>query len=186
MQFWELFLIALGLSADAFAVAICKGLSVKRIAVDKAALTGAYFGGFQALMPLVGFWLGSRFQNLITSIDHWIAFALLAIIGINMLKESRSKAENLNSSFSIAEMIPLAVATSIDALAIGITFAFLKVNICLAISIIGVTTFVLSFAGIYLGNSFGLKYKAKAEFFGGIVLILMGIKILLEHLGFLS
>ncbi len=186
MQLWELFLIALGLSADAFAVAICKGLSVRKLTFDKGALTGVYFGGFQALMPLIGFWLGSRFQNLITSIDHWIAFALLAIIGFNMLKESRSKAENLNSSFSVAEMIPLAVATSIDALAVGITFAFLEVDIWLAISIIGVTTFVLSFAGIYLGNSFGLKYKSKSECFGGIVLILMGIKILLEHLGFLS
>ena len=183
MELWELFLIAVGLSADAFAVAVCKGLSVKKLNIKHALVTGLYFGGFQALMPLIGYWLGSRFQNLITSIDHWIAFVLLALIGFNMIKESRGEAEELNDSFKFSEMLPLAVATSIDALAVGITFAFLKVNITGAISMIGITTFVLSIAGIWLGNRFGAKYKSKAECFGGVVLILIGIKILFEHIG---
>ena len=183
MELWELFLIAVGLSADAFAVAVCKGLSVKKLNIKHALVTGLYFGGFQALMPLIGYWLGSRFQNLITSIDHWIAFVLLALIGFNMIKESKGEAEELNDSFKFSEMLPLAVATSIDALAVGITFAFLKVNITGAISMIGITTFVLSIAGIWLGNRFGAKYKSKAECFGGVVLILIGIKILFEHIG---
>ena len=183
MELWELFLIAVGLSADAFAVAICKGLSVKKLKAKQALLTGLYFGGFQAFMPLIGFWLGSRFQSLITSVDHWIAFILLALIGFNMIKESRGCAEELNDSFKFSEMLPLAVATSIDALAVGITFAFLQVNITGAVSMIGVTTFVLSILGIWIGNRFGAKYKSKAECFGGVVLILIGIKILLEHIG---
>lgn len=183
MELWELFLIAVGLSADAFAVAVCKGLSVKKLNAKQAGLTGFYFGGFQAIMPLIGFWLGSRFQNLITSVDHWIAFLLLVLIGINMIRESRGEAEKLNDSFKFSEMLPLAIATSIDALAVGITFAFLNVNIVGAVSMIGVTTFVLSIVGIWLGNRFGAKYKSKAECFGGVVLVLIGIKILLEHLG---
>lgn len=186
MQIWELFVIAIGLSADAFAVAVCKGLSVKKLKGTQGILTGVYFGGFQALMPLIGYWLGSRFQSLITSVDHWIAFVLLVLIGINMIKESRGEAEKLNALFSPSEMLPLAIATSIDALAVGITFAFLKVNIVGAVTMIGVTTLFLSTIGIWLGNRFGAKYKAKAECFGGIVLILMGIKILLEHLEILS
>ncbi len=186
MQIWELFVIAVGLSADAFAVAVCKGLSVERLKGKHSIITGIYFGGFQALMPLIGFWLGSRFQNLITSIDHWIAFVFLGIIGINMIRESKGKTEKLNDSFSFSEMLPLAIATSIDALAVGITFAFLKVNILSAVTLIGATTFVLSIAGIYLGNKFGCKYKSKAEFLGGVVLIAMGIKILVEHLGVLG
>ncbi len=185
MELLELFLIAIGLSADAFAVSVCKGLSVKKLNAKQAIVTSLYFGGFQALMPLIGFWVGSRFQNLITSVDHWIAFALLTLIGLNMIKESRGEAEELNDSFKFSEMLPLAIATSIDALAVGITFAFLQANIIGAVSIIGITTFVLSILGIWIGNRFGAKYKSKAECFGGIVLILIGIKILLEHIGIL-
>lgn len=184
MQNWELFLIAVGLSADAFAIAVCKGFSVKKLKNSQAFLTGAYFGGFQASMPLIGYWLGNRFQHLITNIDHWITFILLVGIGFNMLKESRCETEKLNDSLSSTEMLPLAVATSIDALAVGITFAFLRVNIVEVATMIGVITFILSALGICLGYKFGAKHKAKAECFGGIVLILIGIKILLEHLGF--
>ncbi|MBR5614416.1 MAG: manganese efflux pump [Clostridia bacterium] len=183
---WELFAIALGLSADAFAVAVCKGLSLEKIKKRNLITVGLYFGGFQAAMPLIGFWLGSSFQELITNIDHWIAFVLLAIIGLNMIKESRECAEKIDGSFVAKAMIPLAVATSIDALAVGITFAFLNVKIISAVSFIGVTTFILSAAGLWLGNKFGGRYKAKAELAGGIVLVLMGIKILFEHLGFLG
>ena len=184
MGIWELFAIALGLSADAFAVSICKGLSLNQPKLNHYALTGLYFGGFQALMPLIGFWLGSRFQSLIVSIDHWIAFLLLALIGINMIKESRGESECLDSSLKPGEMLPLAVATSIDALAVGITFAFLNVNIFGAVSLIGITTFILSAVGIFIGNKFGCKFRSKAELLGGIILIVIGIKILLEHLGF--
>ena len=184
MGIWELFAIALGLSADAFAVSICKGLSLNQPKLNHYALTGLYFGGFQALMPLIGFWLGSRFQSLIVSIDHWIAFLLLALIGINMIKESRGESEYLDSSLKPGEMLPLAVATSIDALAVGITFAFLNVNIFGAVSLIGITTFILSAVGIFIGNKFGCKFRSKAELLGGIILIVIGIKILLEHLGF--
>ena len=186
MSTLELFFIAVGLSADAFAVAICKGLSTKRIKLNNMLTVGIYFGGFQALMPLLGFWLGINFQSLIESIDHWIAFILLGIIGFNMLRESREQSEELDASFSVKAMLPLAIATSIDALAIGITFSFLKVSIVPAVSLIGVTTFILSTAGLVLGNRFGCKYKAKAEVAGGIILILMGIKILFEHLGIFS
>ncbi len=184
MGLWELFVIAVGLSMDAFAVSICKGLSVRRVQARHVMVTGLYFGGFQAIMPLSGYLLGKQFQFLIASIDHWIAFVLLVLIGANMIRESRSgQEERLNDSFGAKTMLPLAVATSIDALTVGITFAFLKVRIVPAISFIGATTFVLSAAGLWIGNVFGMRYRAKAELFGGIVLILMGIKILLEHLG---
>lgn len=186
MSLWELFIIAVGLSMDAFAVSICKGLSVKRVQPRHVITTGLYFGGFQALMPLIGFFLGRQFQSLITSVDHWIAFVLLALIGANMIRESRGEDENLNDSFSLKTMLPLAVATSIDALAVGITFAFLKVDIVPAVLFIGITTFMLSAVGLKIGNVFGAKYKARAELFGGIVLIVMGLKILLDHLGIIA
>ena len=182
MALWELFIIAVGLSMDAFAVSVCKGLSVSKVEKKHMLTAGLYFGGFQALMPLIGYILGSRFQTFIVSIDHWIAFVLLGIIGINMIRESREDAECLDCSFSFRAMLPLAVATSIDALAVGITFAFLQVNIIPAVSFIGVITFLLSMVGIRLGNIFGAKYKSAAELAGGIVLILMGVKILIEHL----
>ena len=183
----ELFIIAVGLSMDAFAVSVCKGLSVRELKPRHALTVGAYFGGFQMLMPLIGFALGVRFQSLIMGIDHWIAFVLLGLIGANMIRESREHdEENLSDSFSFGTMLPLAVATSIDALAVGVTFAFLQVNILPAVCFIGTTTFVLSYIGIKIGHVFGLKYKSRAEFFGGAVLILMGIKILLEHLGILG
>ena len=187
MGLLELFVIAVGLSMDAFAVSICKGLSVRELKPKHALTVGVYFGGFQMLMPLIGFALGVRFQSFITSIDHWIAFVLLGLIGANMIRESREQdEENLSDSFSFGTMLPLAVATSIDALAVGVTFAFLQVSILPAVCFIGATTFVLSCIGIRIGHVFGLKYKSRAERFGGAVLILMGIKILLEHLGVLG
>lgn len=187
MGLLELFIIAVGLSMDAFAVSVCKGLSVRELKPRHALTVGAYFGGFQMLMPLIGFALGVRFQSFITSIDHWIAFVLLGLIGANMIRESREHdEENLSDSFSFGTMLPLAVATSIDALAVGVTFAFLQVSILPAVCFIGATTFVLSCIGIRIGHVFGLKYKSRAELFGGAVLILMGIKILLEHLGVLG
>ncbi|MGM9631161.1 manganese efflux pump MntP [Butyricicoccus sp.] len=185
MNLLELFILAVGLSMDAFAVSICKGLSVRQTKPRHACIVGAYFGGFQALMPLIGFVLGVQFQRYIVSIDHWIAFILLSLIGANMIRESRGDAEELNDSFSFRTMLPLAIATSIDALAVGVTFAFLQVNILPAVLFIGCTTFVLSAAGLKIGNVFGVRYKSRAELCGGIVLILMGCKILLEHLGFL-
>lgn len=186
MAMWELFVIAVGLSMDAFAVAVCKGLAVQKAEPKHKLIVGLYFGGFQALMPLIGYLLGIRFQSLITSIDHWIAFVLLALIGLNMIRESRGETESLDASFSFKTMLPLAIATSIDALAVGITFAFLQVNIIAAVLFIGVTTFVISIIGVQLGNIFGMKYKSGAEIAGGVVLILMGIKILLEHLGIIG
>jgi putative Mn2+ efflux pump MntP len=185
MELWELFIIAVGLSMDAFAVSVCKGLSVQKLKWSHILTAGAYFGGFQALMPLIGYFLGKQFESLITSVDHWIAFILLALIGINMIRESRGCAEDLNDSFTPKAMLPMAVATSIDALAVGITFAFLQVRIVPAVCLIGAITFLLSGAGIKIGNVFGAKYRCKAELAGGIVLILMGLKILLEHLGIL-
>ena len=182
MGLLELFVIAVGLSMDAFAVSICKGLSVRELKPKHALTVGVYFGGFQMLMPLIGFALGVRFQSLIMS-----AFVLLGLIGANMIRESREHdEENLSDSFSFGTMLPLAVATSIDALAVGVTFAFLQVSILPAVCFIGATTFILSCIGIRIGHVFGLKYKSRAEFFGGAVLILMGIKILLEHLGILG
>lgn len=186
MGFIELFLIAVGLSMDAFAVSVCKGLSVKKVGVKHAALAGLYFGGFQFLMPVIGYLLGFRFESVIETVDHWVAFVLLAFIGGNMIKESFGKAEELNDDFGVKTMLLMAVATSIDALAVGITFAFLEVQILPAAGLIGVTTFLLSFAGIYIGNVFGARYKSKAELAGGIILVLIGVKILLEHLGILS
>ena len=181
----ELFVIAVGLSMDAFAVSVCKGLSVQKMKISHALTCGAYFGGFQGLMPFIGYLLGSQFEDMIVSIDHWVAFVLLGLIGFNMIKESRdTDCEKLDSSFGIGAMIPLAVATSIDALAIGVTFAFLHVNIYWAVFFIGVITFTLSSIGVKVGNVFGVKYKSKAEFAGGLILVLMGTKILLEHLGF--
>lgn len=182
MSLWELLLIAIGVSMDAFAVAVCKGLSVKSVSFKNASLVGAYFGGFQALMPLIGYFLGSRFHVFITRFDHWVAFVLLGIIGAAMIKESRGAAENLNESFDFKTMFPLAVATSIDALVIGITFAVLQVDILPAVSFIGVTTFCFSWLGIKIGNIFGAKYKSTAELLGGTILILLGTKVLLQHL----
>jgi len=181
----DLFVIAVGLSMDAFAVAICKGLSVKKVSVKHGLIVGLYFGGFQAGMPLLGYLLGSSFAKYIEAFDHWVAFVLLGIIGINMIRESREKEEALDASFGLKAMLPMAIATSIDALAVGISFAFMRVQIGWAVLFIGVTTFTLSAIGVKLGNLFGAKYKSKAELFGGIVLILLGTKILLEHLGVL-
>lgn len=187
MSFFDLFLIALALSMDAFAVAICKGLSVKKVGAKHILTVGIYFGGFQALMPLIGFLLGFKFERFIVSIDHWIAFVLLAVIGGGMIREAIAGGEDeANDSFSFKTMLPLALATSIDALAVGISFAFLGVDIITAAVLIGVTTFVLSGAGIVVGNVFGAEYKSKAELAGGIVLILIGLKILLEHLEVVS
>ena len=187
MSLLELFIIAVGLSMDAFAVSICKGLSVPKMKLGHAVTCGIYFGGFQALMPAVGYLLGSQFESMITRIDHWIAFVLLGIIGSSMIKESREdEEEEVSASFDMKTMLALAVATSIDALAVGVTFAFLHVNIVWAVTFIGCTTFVLSAVGVKVGNIFGMKYKSRAELAGGVILILMGVKILLEHLGFLG
>ena len=182
MSFPELLLIAVGLSMDAFAVSICKGLSLKKLGARHAALVGFYFGCFQALMPLIGWLLGYRFEHIIEGVDHWIAFALLTIIGLSMIREA-NKAEELNDDLGFKTMVLLAVATSIDALAVGVTFAFLQVRILPAASLIGVTTFLISAVGVYIGHVFGLRYRAKAEIAGGVILIGIGLKILLEHLG---
>ena len=187
MSLIELFLIAVGLSMDAFAVSICKGLSVRKAEPRHSLIVGAYFGGFQALMPAIGYVLGRQFESLITSVDHWIAFVLLGIIGGNMIREAlKGEQEELDDSFTFRTMLPLAIATSIDALAMGVTFAFLQVQIVPAVLFIGVITFVLSAIGLKVGNVFGAKYKSRAELFGGVVLVLMGAKILLEHLGILG
>ena len=187
MSLIELILIAIGLSMDAFAVSVCKGLAVDKLKLKHFIITGLWFGGFQALMPAIGYFLGASFEKYITSIDHWIAFALLGIIGISMIKESLSKEEEeADDSLAPKTMLLLAVATSIDALAVGITFAFLQVDIIPAVSFIGITTFVLSAIGVKVGNIFGIKYKSKAELAGGIILLLLGTKILLEHLGILG
>lgn len=183
MGIGELFLIAVGLSMDAFAVAICKGLSLQKLRARDALVVGLYFGVFQAGMPLIGFLLGGAFANVISRYDHWITFVLLALIGGNMIKESREQDCDCDASLRVLDMLGLAVATSIDALAVGVTFAFLEVSILPAVSLIGVTTFVLSALGVLLGHLFGLKYKSRAELFGGVVLVLMGLNILLEHLG---
>lgn len=183
MSLWELFLVAVGLSMDALAVSICKGLATGRAKPYQMGITGLYFGGFQLLMPLIGYLLGIRFETLISRFDHWIAFILLALIGANMIRESRDKdAEELNADFGPKAMLPLAVATSIDALAVGVSFAFLGVDILPAVCLIGATTFVLSAMGVKVGSVFGAKYKSASELAGGIILILMGLKILLEHL----
>ena len=183
MRLYELFIIAVSLSMDAFAVSVCKGLSVERPRLSHCLTCGGWFGAFQALMPLIGWLLGVRFQGMIVSVDHWIAFVLLGLIGFNMVRESRGgEAEELDASFSSRAMLPLAVATSIDALAVGVTFAFLQVdNIAAAVAFIGVTTFVLSAAGVRVGAVFGARFKSRAELAGGLVLMGMGVKILVEH-----
>ena len=181
MSLVELFIIAVGLSMDAFAVAVCKGLSLPKMEAKHAVLAGLYFGLFQALMPLAGYLLGVQFQSTITSIDHWVAFILLGLIGVNMIKESRSQEEEGDPSFDVKSMLILAVATSIDALAVGVTFAFLQVQIIPAVTLIGITTCVLSMAGVKIGHVFASRYKSKAELAGGLILVLMGTKILLEH-----
>ena len=189
MSLWELFIIAVGLSMDACAVSICKGLSVQKVTFRHAATCGGYFGAFQALMPVIGFVLGVQFRSLITGIDHWIALILLGLIGANMIREALSgEEEEVNCSFCFRAMLPLAIATSIDALAVGVTFAIMDIGskIVFAVLFIGVITFILSAIGVKIGNVFGAKFKAKAEFFGGVVLILMGLKIFLEDLGILN
>ena len=182
MSYIEILIIAVGLAMDAFAVSICKGLSVGRIRARHAVSVGAWFGGFQALMPLLGYALGISFASIVENIDHWIAFILLGIIGFNMVRESFSKEDVCHSpDFSAKSMFMMAVATSIDALAVGVSFAFLGINIIPAIITIGVITAGLSIVGLKIGNIFGCRYKSKAEFVGGAVLIIMGIKIVIEH-----
>mgnify|MGYP002799378827 CR=1 FL=1 len=188
----ELFVLAVGLSMDAFAVSVCKGLAVQKAGVEECCIAGVWFGGFQALMPLLGYLLGSQFKDYITCVDHWIAFVLLVFIGGKMIAEAvRPEDENveidkLDPPLDLKEMLVLAVATSIDALAVGITFAFLNYPIGEAVTIIGLTTFCISIGGVYVGNFFGNRYKKKAELAGGIILVLIGVKILLEHLGFVG
>lgn len=186
MGILDLFILAVGLSMDAFAVSVCKGLSLGKIKPKHMCIAGAWFGGFQALMPLIGYFLGSFFAEMIEKYDHWVAFVLLAIIGGNMIKESFDKDEKVDSSMDVKSMLLLAIATSIDALAVGVTFAFLQVQIVPAVSFIGVITFIFSAVGVKIGSLFGTKYKSKAELFGGIVLVLIGIKILLEGIGVLG
>lgn len=183
MSVIEILIIGIGLAMDAFAVSICKGLSTRTLKLKHAFICGGYFGIFQGLMPLIGYILGIQFQSKIESIDHWIAFILLTLIGLNMVKEAFGNDENVDPDFSPKAMFPLAIATSIDALAIGVTFAFLNVNILLAITIIAIVTCLISMLGVKIGHVFGIKYKSKAEIAGGIILIIMGIRILIEHLG---
>ncbi len=189
MKFAELFLLAVGLSMDAFAVSVCKGLSMKKATLKAGAVCGAWFGGFQALMPLAGYFLGTLFAGAIEAFDHWVAFGLLGIIGINMLKEAFSKecdCENHNADLSVKTMFIMAIATSIDAMAVGISLAMAgNVNIYAAVVLIGVTTFLFSAAGVKIGNVFGSRFEKKAQIAGGVILIGLGIKILLEHLGVL-
>lgn len=188
MDYISLFLTAVGLSMDAFAVAICKGVATKSLKFKHMFITALYFGGFQALMPLLGYLFGVSFENLIKNVDHWVAFTLLCLIGINMIRESFEKEDECKgdcekaSSVAFKVMLPLAIATSIDALAVGISFAVLDVNIVPAVIFIGLTTFTISFFGVIIGNAFGSKFKSKAEMLGGIILIIIGIKILVEHL----
>ena len=184
MGLLELFILAIGLSMDAFAVSVCKGLATQRVNPKHMIIAGIWFGGFQALMPLIGYFLGTAFEKYVTAVDHWIAFILSGAIGGNMIKEAFSGGENeADGSFGFKTMLVMAIATSIDALAVGITFALLPdVNIVAAVSFIGVTTFILSAVGVKIGNVFGAKYKSKAELAGGIILIILGIKILIEHL----
>lgn len=181
----ELFVLAVGLSMDAFAVSICKGLSLGKIEKKHMCIAGVWFGGFQALMPLIGYFLGSFFADLITQYAHWIAFVLLLFIGGKMVKEAFGKEEEIDCSMTPGSMFMLAIATSIDALAVGVTFAFLKVAIVPAVSFIGIVTFIFSAVGVKIGSLFGMKYKSKAEICGGIILILIGVKILLDGLGIL-
>ena len=184
MDFFDLFVIAIGLSMDAFAVSVCKGLAVNTIGKRHVCFVGMYFGGVQALMPLIGYFVGKQFESVITSIDHWIAFVMLTVIGGNMAREALFGDENdkPDASFGFRTMLPLAIATSIDALAVGVTFAFLNVSILPAVLLIGATTFAISAGGLQIGNIFGIRYKSKAQLAGGIILICLGGKILVEHL----
>ena len=183
MEIFEIIVIGIGLAMDAFAVSICKGLSMKKMNWKSAIIIALYFGVFQAGMPIIGYFLGTAFSGFVESVDHWIAFILLSIIGGNMIKESTDdEVEKRNDKVDIKTMILLAIATSIDALAVGVTFAFFEVNLLQAIMIIGIITFVLSIIGVKIGNRFGDKFQNKAELTGGIILILIGLKILLEHL----
>ncbi len=187
MSILELFLVAVGLSMDAFAVAVCKGLASGKVRARHMLIPGAWFGVFQALMPLIGYFLGSRFEKYIVSVDHWIAFVLLAGIGANMLREARKDgAGEEDASLAVKVMLPLALATSIDALAVGITFGFLQVRILPAVLFIGTVTFLLSAAGVKVGSIFGERWRKSAQIAGGVILILLGVKILLEHLGIIG
>lgn len=187
MSIIELLILAIGLSMDAFAVSISQGLSMQKITLKKALIVGLYFGVFQALMPIIGYFLGIQFADSIMSLDHWVAFVLLGFIGAKMIRESRQKDEKeIKEDLGFRKMIIMAIATSIDALAIGITLAFLNENIYLSSTIIGIVTLVVCMVGVKLGNVFGVKYKSRAEFVGGVILVLMGVKILLEHLGVLK
>ncbi|MCD7873337.1 MAG: manganese efflux pump MntP family protein [Clostridiales bacterium] len=188
MGFVEILLIGIGLSMDAFAVSVCKGLKMKKLNLKETAIISIFFGGFQALMPLIGWLLGKQFEKYIINIDHWVAFVLLAFIGGKMIFDSFNDNDNKtdNDVLNIRELFLMAVATSIDALAVGITFAFLQTDILSSVLIIGLSTFALSAAGVYIGFKFGSKYKNKAELSGGIILVIIGVKILLEHLGILS
>ena len=195
MDLITLLSISVAVSMDAFSVSICKGLATKNFSIKTALLCGLWFGSFQALMPVIGFFLGSQFEHFITNIDHWIAFALLSFIGINMIREALNENEitdveqqpivdNQGTSTGFKTMLGLAIATSIDALAVGVTFAFLKVNIWFSVMIIGITTFLFSFVGVKIGNVFGSRYSKTAEIIGGVILILLGLKIFVEHLFF--
>ena len=186
MGFGEIFLIAIGLSMDAFAVSVTLGLSVKKPKTIEYLIPGIYFGFFQALMPLIGYFAGTLFADKILNVEHWVAFVLLGLVGGNMIRESLSKKEEeiKENPFNFIKMLLLAIATSIDALAVGVTFAFFQLNIFIAIIIIGLTTFIISIIGVKIGNIFGLKFKSKAEFIGGAVLVILGAKILIEHLFF--
>ena len=184
MEILGVLLIGIGLAMDAFAISICKGLSIKKLSIKKVLIISIYFGIFQAGMPLIGFLLGKSFENMVTAIDHWIAFTLLALIGINMIREVFKEDEKVDDDISFKTMVILAIATSIDALAVGITFAFLKTSILLSILIIGVVTFIISAFGVVIGNKFGDRFEKKAQILGGVILIGMGIKILIEHLFF--
>lgn len=189
MGLGELLILAIGVSMDALAVAICKGLSIQKLKLRQALIVGVWFGVFQALMPTIGWLLGSAFSDLITSVDHWVVFVLLAIIGGNMIRESLHKGDDeddVNPSLAFGAMLVLAIATSIDALAVGVSLALLNVNIVATVLSIGLCTFIISTIGVKVGNVFGMKFKSKAEFLGGAVLILIGLKILLEHLGVIN
>lgn len=191
MGIFELLIIAIVLSLDAFAVSVCKGLATQNIKTRHLISAGLWFGGFQALMPTIGYFLGAAFESYITSIDHWVAFILLSLIGLNMIKESFGDAEenSANDSFSAKTMLVMAVATSIDALAVGITFAFTVETVrhlIFAVSSIGVITFIFSAIGVKLGSIFGTKYNKKATFTGGVILIILGLKLLLEGLGVIA
>ena len=182
MGFFEVLIIGIGLSMDAFAVSLCKGISMKNMNWKHALLAGVYFGGFQALMPAAGYFAGSRFYEAIKSVDHWIAFILLLLIGLNMIRESFGDDETHDADFSWRSMLPLAVATSIDALAVGVSFALLDVRILPAAALIGCTTFVFGTAGVAIGHRFGTRFRSKSELIGGVMLILIGVRILIEHL----